>query len=87
MKIEDKLILLVEEAGEVIQAATKCIRFTWNEDWPGYGVNHEVLAQEIGDLLGIVDSLPLDKEIIEKYRKSKMQKVIDWNKQWKTLKT
>lgn len=86
MSKEELLILLTEECGEVIQAATKCIRFTWDEGWPGYGINHEVLAKEIGDLLGVVDALPLDKDIINKYRQEKIQKVIDWKEQWEKSK-
>ena len=86
MTREELLVLLTEEAGEVIQAATKCIRFTWDEDWPGYGVNHEVLAKEVGDLLGVVDALGLDKDIIDEYRLHKIDKVVRWKEQWLELK-
>lgn len=70
----DKLILLIEECGEVIQAATKCLRFGFDRLEPGYGVNSEVLAQEVGDLEGVIASLPLDIGITEAYRKIKMAK-------------
>jgi NTP pyrophosphatase (non-canonical NTP hydrolase) len=74
MDTNDKLTLLTEECAEVIQAATKCIRFTWEYNHPGYGVNHEVLAREVGDLLGVIDSLSLDQEIVKQYRSRKMEK-------------
>lgn len=75
---EEKLILLIEECGEVIQAATKCLRFGFKRDWPGYGVNHIVLAQEIGDLLGLVDALGLSKTAISSARSTKMVKAEHW---------
>ena len=71
---EDKLILLIEECGEVIQAATKCLRFGYDRLEPGYGVNSEVLAQEVGDLEGVIASLDLDDGIVTAYRKLKMAK-------------
>lgn len=54
---EDILVLLCEEAAEVIQAATKCLRFGYKRNQPGYGNNYDVLAREIGDLMGCVDAL------------------------------
>ena len=48
---DEKLILLIEECGDVIQAATKILRFGWDRSQPNYGVNHEVLSVEIGDML------------------------------------
>ena len=74
MTREEKLVLLIEECGEVIQAATKCLRFGWDIEHPDYGINHKVLAKEIGDLIGVVDSLPLDSDIIKLFRSIKMIK-------------
>jgi NTP pyrophosphatase (non-canonical NTP hydrolase) len=71
---EEKLVLLIEECGEVIQAATKCLRFGWDRDHPGYGCNKIVLAGEVGDLLGVIDSLPLNNETMSKARAAKMVK-------------
>ncbi len=71
---DERLVLLVEECGEVIQAATKCLRFGWDRDQPDYGVNHKVLAKEVGDLLGVVDALGLDLDTMELFRKMKMSK-------------
>jgi hypothetical protein len=41
--------ILQEECAEVIQAASKLIRFGI-ESYPGYGENRQVLGLEIGDL-------------------------------------
>ena len=74
MTREEKLILLMEEAAEVIQAASKCLRFGWLRDHPGYGVNNEVLAHEVGELLGVVMSLGLDPDIMREARTWKMDR-------------
>lgn len=71
---EEKLVLLIEECGEVIQAATKILRFGWDRDQPGYGCNKIVLAEEVGDLLGVLDSLPLNNEAMSRTRAAKMVK-------------
>lgn len=71
---EELLVLLIEECGEVIQAATKCLRFGWNKTYEGYGCNQFVLAAEVGDLLGVIDALPLADGYVEEYRKEKMMK-------------
>jgi ribosome-binding protein aMBF1 (putative translation factor) len=66
----------VEECGEVIQAATKILRFGWDRNEPGYGINHEVLAKEVGDLKGVIDSLDLDHVIVNNHRQQKIEKAI-----------
>lgn len=71
---DDLLVLLAEECGEVIQAGTKCLRFGWGRHQPGYGVNKEVLAREVGDLLGVIDALGLDYSIVNKFRSEKIAK-------------
>lgn len=71
---EEKLVLLIEKCGEVIQAATKCLRFGWDRDHPDYGVNHEVLAREVGDLLAVVRDLDLRADLIEAHERTKMAK-------------
>lgn len=75
MNTEDKLVVLIEEAAEVIKAATKCLRFGFKHEEPNYGRNDEVLACEVGDFLGVLDSISLDSNIINSYRKHKMIKV------------
>lgn len=71
---DDLIIILIEECGEVIQAATKCLRFGFDRVEPLYGRNSDVLAQEVGDLLAMIDALPLDRGIVEAYRKLKLAK-------------
>lgn len=74
MTRDECLILLIEECGEVIQAATKCLRFGWDRNQPDYGINHEVLAKEVGDLFGAADALPLRPAIVQLFRDMKMRK-------------
>jgi len=71
---EEKLVILMEECGEVIVAASKCLRFGYHRQQENYGVNDDVLASEIGDVLGMIDSLPLNKDLIATFRKNKLAK-------------
>lgn len=58
---DELLVLLIEECGEVIQAATKCLRFGFDVDHgTGYGNNCEMLAKEMGELTAVRDALELD---------------------------
>lgn len=58
---EELLVLLIEECGEVIQAATKCLRFGWDVDHGvQYGNNRDMLAKEAGELTAVRDALELD---------------------------
>lgn len=57
---EDLLILLIEECGEVIKAATKCLRFGYDVDHDtGYGNNRDELAKEAGELSAVIGELQL----------------------------
>lgn len=70
---DDLLILLIEECGEIIQAATKCLRFGFDVDHGvNYGNNRMVLSREVGDALGIIDALPLDQANIDAMRATKL---------------
>lgn len=61
MTRDELLILLIEECGEVIQAATKCLRFGFDVDHgTGYGNNRIALSKECGELRAIIHALPLD---------------------------
>lgn len=72
---EDLLVLLIEECGEVIQAATKCLRFGFDADHGmGYGRNDFVLAKEVGDLVAIIDALKLDPLAMDLTYKAKIAK-------------
>lgn len=72
---DDLLILLIEECGEVIQAATKCLRFGFDVDHDiGYGRNSDVLASECGDLQAVMDELPLSTSVKEQSQYGKITK-------------
>jgi hypothetical protein len=72
---DDLLILLIEECGEVIQAATKCLRFGFDVDHSvDYGNNRMILSREVGDVLAIIDALPLDEVNVEVTRRMKIAK-------------
>lgn len=75
---EELLVLLIEECGEVIQAATKCLRFgvdRYDPRDPGKGSNYTVLSEEIGDLYGVVSGLPtLDWAAIKRKTMSKIDR-------------
>jgi hypothetical protein len=73
---DELLVLLIEECSEVIQAATKCLRFGYDREQPGYGRNSTVLSQEAGDLLGVIDALSLDPFEVEEKRGAKIAKAI-----------
>lgn len=64
---DELLVLLIEEAGEVIQAATKCLRFGFDSDHDvGYGRNDLMLAKECGELAACCHELGLDEETGQK---------------------
>jgi hypothetical protein len=57
---DELLVLLIEECGEVIQAATKCLRFGYDVDHgTGYGNNRNALAKGAGELSAIIGELRL----------------------------
>ena len=72
---EDLLVLLIEECGEVIQAATKCLRFGFDADHGiGYGRNDLVLAKEAGDVAAVLDALQLDPVAMDLTYRAKIAK-------------
>lgn len=74
---DELLILLVEECGEVIQAATKCLRFGYDADHGvGYGRNDLVLAREAGDLVAVLDALRLDAIMMDETYRAKIAKAV-----------
>lgn len=78
LTLDERLGLVMEEAAEIIQATSKCLRFGFEHVGPGdYGVNHEVLAREYGDLLGIMDYLPLNQSIISLSRSTKLLRAVE----------
>jgi hypothetical protein len=72
---DELLILLIEECGEVIQAATKCLRFGYYSDHGvGYGKNDVILSRELGDVQAIIAELPLNRHEMEITRAEKITK-------------
>lgn len=70
---DELLVLLIEEAGEVIQAATKCLRFGFSVDHGvDYGRNDLMLAKEIGEFAAVATELDLDLDTIDKGHSGKM---------------
>lgn len=70
---DELLVLLIEECAEVIQAATKCLRFGFDADHDvGYGRNDHQLAKECGEVAACCQALGLDEEIGEKAFEAKI---------------
>jgi hypothetical protein len=77
-KREHLLVCLIEECGEVIQAASKALRFGLDDGYPGTGrTNVNDIARELDDLDAIqrmlindgVDLHPDDSQILAKMQK------------------
>lgn len=72
---EANIVYLIEECGEVIQAAGKLLRFGSSEHDPRTNItNKEKLKQELCQLVGIIELFDIDDEemdaiIEEKYNK------------------
>lgn len=79
------LSLAIEEAAEVIKAATKILRFGPDRRYPSGDhadeTNTEALAMEFGDLLEVVDRLELPYELIERGRNKKRAQLKKWGPQ------
>ncbi len=78
----ERLVHLIEECGEVIQAACKVQRFGWNGRWkdgPHAGkANFEVLEHEMGDvragMIILVKAGDVRKDVIHKQADLKQEK-------------
>ena len=83
-KIFEALGILQEECAEVIQIVSKCRRFGIDELHLKEGVkNRELLNEEIGDILAIVDYL-IDQNVItmgalEQAKAKKVNKLKSWS--------
>lgn len=66
---DEKLVVLIEECGGVIQAATRCLRLGWDHE-------QKVLAAEVGDLIGMADALDLDKELVKAFRANRLLRAV-----------
>ena len=81
-KNEYLLICLVEECGEVVQAATKALRFGLEDINPCTGeTNKSAIQKELNDIAAIVTMLRRDNIIDDNFTKSpteKIKKVEKW---------
>lgn len=76
------LLILQEEASEVIQAVSKVFRFGMESEWNGE-TNKEHLTEEIGDLLAMIEILT-DWNIVSKHqvdlaKTAKIEKLKTWS--------
>ena len=72
------LVLLIEECGEVVQAATKALRFGWLHSWPNYEggqTNESVVTKEVGDLIACIERLGFCALHVDKARTAKHEKL------------
>ncbi len=71
---QERLAVLIEECGEVVQAACKILRHGYESRNPKIAnseTNREALEREMGDLLGTIDMLlgvDVEKEVVETHR-------------------
>ena len=86
-RLEETLVILAEEAAEVVQQVAKIQRFgidnTYLNSTEGI-TQRDNLAQEIGDFLCLVDALVAQGVVTEAEldtaKKSKANKLLKWSK-------
>ena len=75
----ENLELVIEECAEVIQAATKILRFGVDDSHPTYydgTPNGQVLTEKIGQLLHCIDRLDLPMDDVIKAKMRKREKLL-----------
>lgn len=78
----ERLIILMEEAGEVIQAASKILRFGPSDE------NLSDLVKESADLSAMIDLLEIPEDSLQEHKASKLHKlrtysnIFDRNEVW-----
>ena len=81
MTREEKLILLIEEASEVIQAATKILRFGWDNKHPLHPQdrmdNESELIQEVADFNVICNLLEFDDTSMQEAVSYKKERLVN----------
>ena len=80
------MFILQEECAEVIQAISKCLRFGIDNYKPGKPkTNREHLAEEIGDLIAMIE-LCYDNDIVDPLQvKEAQHRKFDKLKKWSTI--
>ena len=80
-RLNERLVILIEECAEVQQMASKILRFGIESSWLNEA-NKDRLESELGDLLGMVDELCengfLDRELIDQASLKKREKIKLW---------
>lgn len=81
---EERLHLLAEEAGEVVQACMKILRHGWESQWPPVTgqTNRQKLTKELGDLCAAIDISLKAKDIRENEMEAAMDKKLVEVPQW-----
>ena len=80
------MFILQEECAEVTQAISKCLRFGIDNYKPGKPkTNREHLAEEIGDLIAMIE-LCYDNDIVDPLQvKEAQHRKFDKLKKWSTI--
>lgn len=81
---EERLHLLAEEAGEIVQACMKVLRHGWESQWPPKTgqTNRQKLTKELGDLCAAIDISLKAKDISETEMEAAMDKKLAEVPQW-----
>ena len=85
-KTDEIMFILQEECVEVTQAISKCLRFGIDNYKPGKPkTNREHLAEEIGDLIAMIE-LCYDNDIVDPLQvKEAQHRKFDKLKKWSTI--
>jgi NTP pyrophosphatase (non-canonical NTP hydrolase) len=85
-KTDEIMFILQEECAEVTQAISKCLRFGIDNYKPGKPkTNREHLAEEIGDLIAMIE-LCYDNDIVDPLQvKEAQHRKFDKLKKWSTI--
>lgn len=79
---DELLTILMEECGEVIQAASKIIRFGPDSEWNGQ-TGLEILERELGDLYCMIDLVHANDMVsftkLDEYAQAKYEKLKKWS--------
>jgi NTP pyrophosphatase (non-canonical NTP hydrolase) len=80
LTLGDLLDSLVEECAEVILATQKIKRFGWSREYASYGRNDDALASELGDVLALLNTIPVDQEKLHIARQEKLRNIASHKK-------
>lgn len=82
-KIRETLVITQEEAAEVIQEISKIFRFGIDEQHKSGIPHRQMLEQEVGDLLAMIDLLVMQGVVSEENlnvaKKKKIEKLRVWS--------